>query len=335
MTSLESRDLRWEKNKNTNIGIEATVFDRLSATVEFYNRYTEDMLMEYPMAVSLGFSGYNKNIGNMKNSGVEISLTSEIVKSEKIRYAMTWMGSTVKNKVLHLADKPEIVSGNYIIKEGETLYSFYLPESAGIDPATGAKLYWMRNQKDANDNPIDDYITDSYQKAGTCKRVCGSRLPILYGSWSNDVRVGNFDFSLMTTYSIGGKVNDGVYQGLLYSSYIGQAAHVDRLNAWKQPGDITTLPKIEAHGSARVALTDDELFDASYFAIKNITVGYTLPSKALKAMNIKSARVSLTADNLKLFSALKGMDPQYNFTGGTGYSYTPSRTVSVGLDINF
>ena len=335
VTSLESRDLRWEKNKNTNIGIEATVFDRLSATVEFYNRYTEDMLMEYPMAVSLGFSGYNKNIGNMKNSGVEISLTSEIVKSEKIRYAMTWMGSTVKNKVLHLADKPEIVSGNYIIKEGETLYSFYLPESAGIDPATGAKLYWMRNQKDANDNPIDDYITDSYQKAGTCKRVCGSRLPILYGSWSNDVRVGNFDFSLMTTYSIGGKVNDGVYRGLLYSSYIGQAAHVDRLNAWKQPGDITTLPKIEAHGSARVALTDDELFDASYFAIKNITVGYTLPSKALKAMNIKSARVSLTADNLKLFSALKGMDPQYNFTGGTGYSYTPSRTVSVGLDINF
>ena len=335
VTSLESRDLRWEKNKNTNIGIEATVFDRLSATVEFYNRYTEDMLMEYPMAVSLGFSGYNKNIGNMKNSGVEISLTSEIVKSEKVHYAMTWMGSTVHNKVLHLADKPEIVSGNYIIKEGETLYSFYLPESAGIDPATGAKLYWMRNQKDANGDPIDDYITDSYQKAGTNKRVCGSRLPILYGSWSNDVRVGNFDFSLMTTYSIGGKVNDGVYQGLLYSSYIGQAAHVDRLKAWKQPGDITTLPKIEAHGSARVALTDDELFDASYFAIKNITVGYTLPAKALKAMSIKSARVSLTADNLKLFSALKGMDPQYNFTGGTGYSYTPSRTVSVGLDINF
>ena len=248
---------------------------------------------------------------------------------------MTWMGSTVHNKVLHLADKPEIVSGNYIIKEGETLYSFYLPESAGIDPATGAKLYWIRGEKDTDGTIKPDYVTDNYQKAGTFKRVCGSRLPALYGSWSNDLHVGNFDFSLMTTYSIGGKVNDSVYQGLLYSSYIGQTGHVDRLKAWKQPGDIATLPKIEAHGSASVALTDDELFDASYFAIKNVTVGYTLPAKALKAMSIKSARISLTADNLKLFSALKGMDPQYNFTGGTGYSYTPSRTVSVGLDINF
>ena len=335
VTSLESRDLRWEKNQNINVGIEATLFNRLSATIEYYDRYTRDMLMEYPMATSLGFGGYNTNIGNMKNNGVEISLTTEIVKTDNIRYAMTWMGSTVHNKVLHLADKPEIVSGNYIIKEGETLYSFYLPESAGIDPATGSKLYWMRDQVDADMNPIDDYITDDYQLATQCKRICCNRNPIRYGSWSNDLRIGNFDFSLMTTYSIGGKMNDSVYRGLLYNSYIGQAGHVDRLKAWKQPGDIATLPRIDDHGSAKVDLTDDELFDASYFAIKNVTVGYTLPAKAVKKLNIKSARVSFTADNLKLFSALKGMDPQYNFTGGTGYSYTPSRTVSVGLDINF
>ena len=335
VSSLESRNLRWEKNENLNIGIEAALFDRISATVEYYDRYTTDMLMSYPMAVSLGFSGYDTNIGNMRNNGVEISITSEIVKSDKVRYAMTWMGSTVHNKVLHLADKPEIVTGNYIIKEGETLYSFYLPESAGIDPATGNKLYWMRNQVDDDNNPIDDYITDDYSDALTCKRVCGSRNPVIYGSWSNDVRVGNFDFSLMTTYSIGGKLNDSVYQGLLYSTYVGQAAHVDRLKAWKQPGDLTTLPRIDAHGSAQISLTDDELFDASYFAIKNITVGYTLPAKTLKRMNVKSARVSVTADNLKVFTALKGMDPQYNLTGGTGYSYTPTRTISVGLDLNF
>ena len=335
ITSLENKDLRWEKNKNTNIGIEATLFDRISATVEYYNRYTEDMLMNYPMAISLGFDGYDANVGNMQNNGVEISLTGEIVKTKDVHYAMTWMGSTVHNKVLHLADKPKIVTGNYVIQEGETLYSFYLPESAGVDPATGAKLYWMRNQVDKDGNPVDDYITSNYQKASSCKRICGSRLPVLYGSWSNDLRIGNFDLSLLTTYSIGGKVLDGVYQGLLYSSYIGQAAHVDRLKAWKQPGDITSIPKIVAHGSAKVATTDDELFDASYFAIKNVTLGYTLPEKAVKTMNLKAVRFSLTADNIKLFSALKGMDPQYNFTGGTGYSYTPSRTISVGLDINF
>ena len=346
VSSLEAKEITWEKNQNINVGIEARVFDRVSASVEYYNRYTKDMLMEYPMAVSLGFSGYDKNIGNMLNSGFEISLTGEIVKTQNVHWAMTWMGSTVHNKVLHLADKPQIVTGNYIIKEGETLYSFYLPESAGIDPATGAKLYWIWDDKvdedgnvvlDENGEPVpgERKITDNYQTASNYKRICGSRMPLLYGSWSNEVQVGNFDFSLMTTYSIGGKVNDNVYRGLLYSSYIGQAGHVDRLKAWKQPGDNAVLPRIVNHGSAKIALTDDELFDASYFAIKNVTVGYTLPAKWLQAVNLKSVRLSLSADNIKLFSALKGLDPQYNFTGSTGYAYTPTRTVSVGLDINF
>ncbi len=334
VTSLESKELKWEKNENLNVGIEARLFNRLSATIEYYNRYTKDMLMSYPMAVSLGFSGYDKNIGNMQNSGVEISLTADIIAKQRAHWSMTWMGSTVKNKVLHLADKPEIISGNYIIKEGETLNSFYLPESAGVDPATGSKLYWVWDT-DEDGNPGEKYITDSYQKALTCKRVCGSRIPALYGSWSNNVQIGDFDFSLMTTYSIGGKINDGVYRTMLYSTYIGEAGHIDRLAAWKQPGDITSIPRIDLLGSYQVALTDDELFDASYFAIKNISVGYTLPSKALKAMHMKSLRISVSADNLYLFSALKGLDPQYNFSGGTGYSYTPTRTVSLGLDINF
>ena len=334
VSSLESKELKWEKNENLNVGIEARLFNRLSASVEYYNRYTKDMLMSYPMAVSLGFDGYNKNIGNMQNSGFEFSLTGDIIASQKFRWTMTWMGSTVKNKVLHLADKPEIQSGNYIIKEGETLNSFYLPESAGVDPATGAKLYWVWDT-DENGNPGEKYITDSYQKASTCRRVCGSRIPDLYGSWSNNLQLGDFDLSIMTTYSIGGKINDGVYQGMLLSQYTGQTGHVDRLKAWKQPGDITDIPKIEFHGSYNQTLTDDQLFDASYFAIKNITLGYTLPAKASKAIGMKSLRVSLSADNIKLFSALKGMDPQYNFSGGTGYSYTPTRTVSLGLDINF
>lgn len=334
VTSLESKDLKWEKNENLNVGIEARLFNRLSASLEYYNRYTKDMLMSYPMAVSLGFDGYDKNIGNMQNSGFEASFTADIIAKQNARWSMTLMASTIKNKVLHLADKPQIISGNYIIKEGETLNSFYLPESAGVDPATGSKLYWVWDT-DEDGNEGEHYITDSYQKALTCKRICGSRMPLVYGSWSNNVQLGNFDFSLMTTYSIGGKINDGVYRGLLYSTYIGEAGHVDRLNAWKQPGDVTSIPRIDLKGSYNVALTDDELFDASYFAVKNITVGYTLPSKALKAIRIQSLRVSLSADNIKLFSALKGMDPQYNFSGGTGYTYTPTRTISVGLDLKF
>lgn len=362
LNSLETADVRWEKNSNLNVGIEARLFDRLSATIEYYNRYTRDMLMNYPLAVSLGFDGYNKNIGNMQNQGVEITLSGDIIKTDKVLWNMTWMGSTTANKVLNLADKDEIISGNYIIREGAPIRSFYLPESAGVDPATGDKLYWVWNNAaddgngdylknaegqivdaydnvcngtDEKGNPVYRYVSSNQNKALDCKRICGSRIPALYGSWNNSLQFGDFDLSIMTTYSIGGKINDGVYRDLLYSTYIGEAGHVDRLKAWKQPGDVTGIPRIDLAKSTAINLTDDELFSASYFAIKNITFGYTLPAKALKAINFKDIRLSVAADNLYLFSALKGLDPQYNFTGGTGYSYTPTRTVSLGLDLKF
>lgn len=334
VTSLENKELKWEKNENLNVGIEARFFNRLSLTVEYYNRYTKDMLMDYPMATSLGFSGYTKNIGNMLNRGVEFSISGDIISTDKVRWNMSLIGSTVQNKVLKLADKPEIVSGDYIIKEGYPINSFYLCESAGVDPATGNKLYVVY---DTDENGVESNfsITDDAAAALQCRKIVGSRIPDIYGSWSNSLTVGNFDFSVMTTYSLGGKMNDGKYNSLLFNTYVGEAAHVDRLKAWKEPGDITNIPRIDVGGIYDINTTPDQLFDASYFAIKNVTLGYTFPSKWMKAINMKSLRLSVTADNVYIFTALKGMDPQYNFSGGSGYTYTPSRTVSVGLDITF
>lgn len=334
VSSLESVELKWEKNENFNTGIEARLFDRLSVSAEYYNRYTRDMLMDYPMAVSLGFSSYSKNIGNVKNSGLEMSLSYDVIKNSPLKWTTTLMGSTVKNEVINLADKPEIISGNYIIKEGETLNSFYLAHSAGVDPATGDKLYWVWDE-DENGDRGEKYISNDYQKAAQSRDIAGSRIPTLYGSWSNDLRYKSFDLSIMTTYSFGGKMLDGVYYGLLYNTYVGQAGHADRMKSWKNPGDIVSIPRIDAEGAFSVTRTADELIDASYFAIKNVTLGYNLPTRWLKAINSQGVRVSLTADNLYVFTALKGMDPQYNFSGGTGYSYTPAKTISVGLDFKF
>ena len=85
----------------------------------------------------------------------------------------------------------------------------------------------------------------------------------------------------------------------------------------------------------QIRTTDQNLIDASYFAIKNITLGYTLPKKWTDKIKMQKIRFYASGDNLALFSHLKGMDPQYNFTGTVGYTYTPSRTISFGIDINF
>ena len=332
ISSLENTNLKWEQNGNLNVGVEAKIFDRFTASIEWYKRKTTDMLLDYPMASSLGFDSYLRNIGSMRNTGWDITLNGRLVETNDFTWNLTLMGSTVKNKVLHLADKPEIISGNYIIKEGETLNSFYTAKSAGVDPATGDQLYWVWDT-DKDGNPGEAYISSSADKATKSKQIMGSRIPNLYGSFTNDFRFKGFDLSVMCTYSIGGKILDGVYNTFMYGNYVGQAKHQDLARAWKQPGDITDIPKVQI--GKTYPITDDNLINASYLTIKNITFGYSLPSRVLKNIFLRDVRLTATADNLVLFSHLKGMDPQYNFSGGTTFVYTPSRTISFGVDIKF
>ena len=335
VSKLETKDLKWEKNGNLNVGIEARLFNRLSATFEYYNRKTEDMLLDYPMAMSLGFSSYNKNVGSMRNSGFEFTLSGDILKKENFNWNMTVMGSTVSNKVLSLTENGEpIIGSTSIIAEGEEINSFYLPMGAGVDPATGDKLYLIWDEDPDTGERI--YSTTTNQSvAQNYREVSGSRIPDLYGSISNDFRFGNFDINLLCTYSIGGKMIDNLYYEFLYNTYPGTAAHVDRTKAWQKPGDVTEIPRIDVGGRNSISYTADNLITASYFSIKSFTLGYSLPEKWMRAINMKSIRFTLSGDNLWLIAARKGLDPQYNFSGSVGYSYTPERTISFGVDINF
>ena len=334
-SSLENRSLTWEKNGNLNVGIEALLLDhRLSINAEYYNKKTTDMLLSYPMATSTGYNGYNANVGSMRNSGFEFEIRGTLVKTEDLTWNLSWMGSTVKNKVLELTgDSPEIISGIYSIKEGMPINTFYMAKSAGVDPATGAQLYWVYDT-DENGNKIgEDYITSDYSKANNSKYYLGSRIPDLYGSISTDLTWKGIDLSILTTYSIGGKIYDSLYAGSMNNMYYNNTWNVHALRRWQKPGDITDVPRIEIAGS--YATNDRFLVDASYFAIKNITLGYTLPKAWMQKARLGSVRVFASVDNLALFTHLQGMDPQYNFSGSTNYAYTPNKTWSLGFEVNF
>lgn len=331
INSLENKDLKWEKNENLNIGIEARLFNRLSLTAEFFNKHTKDLLLNMPKATSSGFDAYPANIGSMRNMGLDITATVDILKNSDLKWTLTAMGSHIRNKILKLADKPEIISGSNIFKEGETVNSFYLPISAGVDPLTGNQLYWVDHDK--NNNIVSKYKTDDVTLTANSREIVGNRIPDLYGSITNDFSYKGVDFSILTTYSIGGEMLDGVYGSMMNVGYKGYVWHKNALRRWQQPGDITDIPKIMWDQQLRV--TDKDLINASYFAIKNITLGYTFPKDWLTKIKMDNIRIYATANNLALFSHLKGMDPQYNFTGTVGYTYTPSRTYSIGIDIKF
>lgn len=334
ISSLENRDVSWEKNANLNIGIEASLFDsRLSINAEYYNKKTTDMLLSYPMATSTGFNGYNANVGNMRNSGFEFEVKGTPIKTNDFTWELTWMGSTVKNKVLKLtAESPEIISGNYSIKEGNPLYTFYMAKSAGVDPATGAQLYWIYD-KDENGNITNERVSSDYAAAANSKYYLGSRIPDLYGSIGTNLSWKGIDLSVLATYSIGGKIYDSLYTGSMNNQYYNQTWNKHALRRWQKPGDVTDVPRVEVGG--KYTVNDRFLVDASYFAIKNVTLGYTLPKSWLNRAKLNSVRVFGSVDNLALFTHLQGMDPQYNFTGQTDYSYTPNKTWSLGFEINF
>ena len=334
VSTLENKNVSWEKSGNFNVGIEAALFDnRLSINAEYYNKKTTNMLLSYPMATSTGFNGYNANVGDMRNSGLEFEIKGTPVKTNDFTWNISWMGSTVKNKVLKLtAESPEIVSGIYSIKEGQAINTFYMAKSAGVDPATGAQLYWVYDTDD-NGNIINERISSDYSKASNSKYYMGSRIPTLYGSLSTDFSWKGIDLAILTTYSLGGKIYDSLYAASMNNMYYNNAWNEHALRRWQKPGDITDVPRVEVAGS--YATNDRFLVDASYFAIKNITLGYTLPKAWLNKVNMNSVRVFASVDNLALFTHLQGMDPQYNFSGSTDYVYTPNKTWSLGIEVNF
>ena len=334
VSSLENQEVSWEKSGNFNVGIEASLLDnRLSINAEYYNKKTTDMLLEYPMATSTGFNGYNANVGDMRNSGFEFEIKGTPIKTNDFTWNLSWMGSTVKNKVLKLtAESPEIIKGIYSIKEGMEINTFYMAKAAGVDPATGAQLYWAYD-KDEQGNIINEYITSDSDKANESKYYLGSRIPNLYGSIGTDLSWKGLDLSILTTYSIGGKIYDSLYRGSMENMYYNNNWNEHALRRWQKPGDITDVPRIEV-GSTGIA-TDRWLVDASYFAIKNITLGYTLPKAWMQKAKLSSVRIFGSVDNLALFTHLKGMDPQYNFSGSTDYVYSPNKTWSFGFEVNF
>jgi len=336
LSSLENTSIKWEENNNFNVGFDATLWSRFDFAIEYYQRRTVDMLMEKPMATSLGFDSYWANVGEMLNSGFELNTKVNVLNSKNFVWNANLNLTTLKNEIIKLdGEVDQIVEGSRIQKKGEAINSFYVTRSAGVDITTGAPLYWVFD-RDENGNPGEAYISNDYQKATQSKVIAGSRIPDFYGSFgSNFVLFKNFDLSFITTFSVGGKIVDAIYENLLNPGYIGTnyTANIER--AWRKPGDVTDIPRIENGTSFSRPLTDSRLIDASYFSVKNVTFGYTIPNNILKMAGIEKLRAYISLDNLALFTHLDGMNPQYNFGGSTEYAYTPVGTSLLGIELKF
>ncbi|TRX71134.1 TonB-dependent receptor [Carboxylicivirga sp. M1479] len=335
-----NKDLSWEVSKNLNVGVELTALhNRLRFEFEYFNRATSDLLFNNPQPTSSGIAYIPENIADMKNEGIDFNVAYDIVRNNNFTWNMALFGTHYKNEITSLpADKVEngIVMGNKILTVGGSIYDFYLNQWAGVDPETGSALYWM-NSVDEEGNEVK-VKTDSYEQVSSSdsREISGSSLPDFQGSWNNTFTYKSIDLSVVTNFQFGGQVYDGNYAGLMHAGRLGTNWHTDINNAWTPDNPNTDVPRLEENYQDANQQSDRFLIDASYFNIRNITLGYTFPAQLLNDLHVKSLRVYFAADNVLLFSKRSGMDPRQYFSGSnTSFNYAPIRTVSFGLNVNF
>ncbi|MCG8581467.1 MAG: SusC/RagA family TonB-linked outer membrane protein, partial [Bacteroidales bacterium] len=330
--------LTWESNNSFDAAVEFTVLNnRLSGSLEFYKKTSEDLLYDMPLPLSMGLNSQPRNIATMYNQGFEVGLSAAVVSNRAFNWDMDIQASTVKNEITEIPDP--FINGSKRWSEGHSVYDYWLYDYAGVDPFNGAPLYnvWeevdgkMVQQFDEDGNAV---TTTSYSKAG--KRYTGdSSIPDLFGSFSNAFSYKGFDLNVLMTYSIGGKILDYNYASLMHGGTYGRALHIDQKDGWRNEGDRTSIPRLENGNSNINPTTDRWLTDASYLALKNINLSYTFKQQAVKDFGISQLKVFAAAENLFMLTERKGMNPQEAFSGTTSNVYLPSRVVSFGVNVSF
>ena len=334
-------DLTWETSNSFNVGFDyAFLNGMVTGTLEYFNRQTSDMLYNRPVSPSLGYTSIPMNIGSMRNNGMELEVNYTPIRTDKLEWSINLNGTWIENKILHLSPElnGEWISGSRVYREGKSMYQLYLVKYAGVDPATGKALYWGWDYKDGNRIDGSYHVKDAYDSND--RQDSGNLMPKIYGGFGTNLSAYGFDLSVAFSYQVGGRIFDSGYQSLMgsgYSSDYGHNWHKDILNAWTPDNRYTDVPRLDASDSYTFTRynTDRGLISSNYLSLNNITLGYTIPASATKKFGVNALRVYVSADNVALWSARKGLDPRQSFTSSTTSTYTAVRCISGGLKIEF
>lgn len=342
-----NEDITWETNTNFNAGVDFGFFGgRLSGTAEYFYRKTTDMLYFFTLPSSIGYGGYYDNIGDMRNSGVEVSLNGNIMRTKNLNWDAYLNFTHYTNKVLSIPEKNRTsvveghagyASGDKFIGEGLPLNTFYMPKSAGIDHSTGAELWYME-ETDQSGTPTGNTVTtDDYSKASYY--LCDDPTPALYGGFGTSLQFYGFDVSVSFTYSIGGLAYDSGYASYMMApngNSLGYNFHKDVFKAWSPDNTESDIPRFVYGDMNAGASSDRYLVDASYLNFQNAQIGYTIPEHLTRKFHVSRLRVYVTCDNIVYWSRRAGFDPRFSFSGTTNSAVnSPVRTLSGGINITF
>jgi len=335
--------LTWEVNRTFDVALEFSLFNRLNGSVEWYDRRSDELLYEMPLPSSMGLLDQPRNIAALYNRGVEINLNGDLIRTKEFRWNMSLMGATNKNEITSIPEP--FVTGTKRWSEGHSIYDFWLRKYYDVDPDDGAtRFHVWEDVTDEEGNVIgtrlaydengDPVLTKDQNEAGY-GYVGASAFPDLQGSIGNSLSYKGFTLSALLTYSLGGEMLDGVYQGMLNATP-GESFHPDIMKSWRNPGDVTDFPRLQYANTNLYATSDFFLISSDYLNIRSVTLSYDIPKRLLNDWGMDALSVFVTGENLYMFTAREGMNPTYNFSGTQSvYAYNPSKSIIIGLNLQF
>ncbi len=331
-------DITWETTGNLNAGFEFEFFNnRINGQLEYYNRKTKDMLYFKTVPLSLGYSGYYDNIGDMVNQGLEAQLNFGVLRLRNLSWNIDVNFSWEKNKVTYLPEDNKTLvvdghagyhQGNFLYAEGLPLYTWYIRKYTG--PNEEGLPTYLKTNDDGTFTTTTTYDDADYYD-------CGTALPSFYGGFGTSLQFFGFDFSANFTFSVGGKKLDYGYMNLMGSPYgttIGRNIHRDALTGWSEDNTGSWLPRWQYNDTQNNMTSDLYLIDASQLTFKTCQLGYTIPKKITNKLHIGNLRVYFSCDNVYYWTKRKGFDPRADRHTYSGTGYSPMRTYVGGINLN-
>jgi TonB-linked SusC/RagA family outer membrane protein len=339
---LATPDLTWESLESINLGMEMKLFNQVGLSFEYFIRNNNDLLFARPLPPSTGFKSIDDNSASVQNKGFDLEADIMLISAGRFSWKFDLNLSHFTNKITELP-VASFISGNKRWAEGYSIYEYFIPEWAGVNPNTGMPRWYKDKPVIANgavyhpDRTVktteNRTLTENYAEAS--RYYAGSAIPDLTGGVNNHFRIFGLEVSALVVFSIGGKVYDNSYSALMHSGQNnGYSWHTDILERWTPDNRETGVPILNgtldgANVSTRF------LTDASYLVLKNASVGYHLPGSWIAKTGARGINLYVAGNNLAMLTKRKGLVPAQNFSGNTGNDYVPVRTLSAGINIQF
>jgi TonB-linked SusC/RagA family outer membrane protein len=329
--------LSWESQHITTFGANFSLFNRVRFDVSYYIRVTEDMLISVPYPYTSGFSSITSNVGSLKNSGIDLSIDGDIIKTKKMYLTPYLNFNYNKNEVTELFQGKQfwIIPNTGVSWAIGQPVSFFYPIFAGVNPETGLPQWYLPNSDPSqivNTRKDPNAVTTTF--APTLEQNTGiKRYPPINGGFGLNGGYEGFFVTADFTFSQGKYlINNDRYFFENPNQFPGFNQAKVVLNYWQKPGDITQFPK---YGIQFTQFDSRLVENASFMRMKALTLGYNLPGSILNKTNvIKAVRFYVTGRNLLTFTKYTGPDPEVdsNLTLGVNPN---TKQVAVGLDVTF